>query len=651
MNASITERLKKFSCKTDELKSSIYGIMKEGKFQQLRRNKVLIKNVTTTTKDKFIILDYFRDEKGALYYCCPICTDRKIVESLSENFISENLAKCVHSDTCKILFGDELKVEKIDDDVKHLIEIISNGTNYMVAVHPDPRMNKKSGVVVLTTKTLTPKCLTCSSRGRNACLHIKIHTGKYQQNENDSTDSDDSTELESNEGVEKTLRMKPAQNNKSKKENIVNVFNIKINFIPNLEEEAKNKKIRDTNRFFDDKIVIPKHLGPEDKCESHGRKFAKGRNILWKESTNVVVHHVKEVDTKDIIMLYRPTTPDEETGETCNCKKYFTGSDERLLRVTAANDFETIGRAKVVHLVSYEKLNQFLWQLLMGGEKLDAFLKAENYMKSIFFGAEKSSFHRNILSKAFEIFLHALQFPDFSNFCFECPQELEHGEHAEDYDDIEYHVVDGIQMGCKTNDCKGHIPKEYFEEETNGDELVIGVESEDRTCLNMKKARNIVADMLKDMRNKKKMKETIAKLENIKNKTKGYNKILDCLLLVLKRISKTHTILPDGYMKLLHELKLDTPISALLTPYTSNRELYNHFYDYLKQKKKIFDDPSLTEEFINSFPVIMNIMQSILKNEHGEKEYKNRYLPDDVANLFKEMIKLRKDVKKYSVLL
>ena len=95
-------------------------------------------------------------------------------------------------------------------------------------------------------------------------------------------------------------------------------------------------------------------------------------------------------------MLYRPTIPDEETGEACDCKKFYTGSNERLLRVTPANDFKTIGRAKVVHLVSYEKLNQFLWQLLMGGDKLDAFLKAENYMKSVFFGDEKSSFHRNI---------------------------------------------------------------------------------------------------------------------------------------------------------------------------------------------------------------------------------------------------------------
>ena len=151
---------------------------------------------------------------------------------------------------------------------------------------------------------------------------------------------------------------------------------------------------------------------------------------------------------------------------------------------------------------------------------------------------------------------------------------------------------------------------------------------------------NILSDLLKDVRNKKKVKESLRKLEEI-NKIKGENKILDFLILVLKRISGTHNILPDGYMKLLHELKLDTPISDLLTPYTSNRDLYNQFYDFLKQKKRILDDPSLMEEFINSFPVIMNIIQSILKDEHGENNYKSKYLPEDVANLFKEMIKLR----------
>ena len=38
-------------------------------------------------------------------------------------------------------------------------------------------------------------------------------------------------------------------------------------------------------------------------------------------------------------------------------------------------------------------------------------------------------------------------------------------------------------MGCKTNNAKGPIPKEYFEEDSDGDDLVVGIESKDRTCL------------------------------------------------------------------------------------------------------------------------------------------------------------------------
>jgi hypothetical protein len=155
-----------------------------------------------------------------------------------------------------------------------------------------------------------------------------------------------------------------------------NVFDIKINFIPTQEEETKNRKIRDTNQFCDGNILIPKHLGCDDRCDDHGRKYADGRSILWKESINVVVHHTKEVDTKDIIVLFRPTIADEKTGEKCNCKKFYKGSDERLLRVSSASfDQSNVSRSKVIHFVSYKHLFKFLWQLLMGGEKLDAFIK------------------------------------------------------------------------------------------------------------------------------------------------------------------------------------------------------------------------------------------------------------------------------------
>ena len=76
---------------------------------------------------------------------------------------------------------------------------------------------------------------------------------------------------------------------------------------------------------------------------------------------------------------------------------------------------------------------------------------------------------------------------------------MNEGESEDDFDVYEYHVVDGIQMGCKTNDVKGHLPKEYFEEETDGDDRVRGVEMKDITCLNKQKARNIVSQLLKDI--------------------------------------------------------------------------------------------------------------------------------------------------------
>jgi hypothetical protein len=205
----ITQRMKNFNADVEyksQIESSIFEIMKEGKFQKLRRNKVLIKNTTTKTKDKkFIILDVFQEEKGTLYYCYPICTDRKIVDCLSESFSSELLVTCIHSDVCHILFGNDVGVEIIENDAKSIIEMLANEPTYIVVVHPAPKLSKKAGLVVLTSRTLSPKCLTCSSRGKNSCLHIKIHSGKFKKSLNDSSSdsSSDSTEIVCHVGVEK----------------------------------------------------------------------------------------------------------------------------------------------------------------------------------------------------------------------------------------------------------------------------------------------------------------------------------------------------------------------------------------------------------------------------------------------------------------
>ena len=653
----ITQRFKNFVASKpykSELQSSLFSIMKEGVFFNLKRNKVLIRNTTTKTKDKLIILDVYKNEQKLVYYCCPVCTDKKIVESLTGSFKPESLSSCLHSDVCQILWGNQYIFENGKKDDKSVIEIIKQKPTYMAVVHPPLKTENKSGVVVLTTKTLTPKCLTCCSRGKNFCLHIKIHMDKMKKeaekySDSSSEEDSDETEVESHGDVPKVLRNKKLSSEKVSVDESdqfnpfkfsgskANVFKVQINFIQTEEEESINRKISETNRFFDGEVLIPKYLGRDDICDDHGRSFCSGMNILWRESYNVEIHHTKDVETKDLIVLFRPTVVDPVSGDTCICKRFYTGKSDNLLRVTSASFIQsTRSRAKKLHFVSYELLFKFLGQLIVGGEKMDAFIKANNFMNEIFFGLGKPTMYPKILQKGFEMFMHALVFPEKANFCFQCPQALEDGEIEDSFDDIEYSIVDGIKMGCQTNDAKGHLPKEYFEEEIDGEELVRGVEVKDRTCLNSQKKRDAIVELLKDVENKKKLKQTIKKLENT---TK--DDITDKVITLLKRISKDHACLPKGYYKLFGELKLDTPISALLAAYSSDRKLYSAFYSYLKNQRNLFEDAKQVEDFVNSFPIVMKIIQDILEEENKNESVQNHFLPNDVSDVLKEMIRIR----------
>ena len=479
---------------------------------------------------------------------------------------------------------------------------------------------------------------------------------KEAQEETDSTDSDEIL-LESQKDIIKVLqskRLTPTNNEieaevESTEDDAfnpfkfsgaaANVFNININFLPTRTEEEQNRKISRTNNFFESKILIPPYLGKDDKCELHGREYSPGMNVLWKESSQIEIHHTKIVESNnDILVLYRPTvTEGGDGGEGCNCKKFYTGEGEKLLRVSSASFVQSQkSRAKQIQFVSYELLFRFLGDLLTGGEKLDSFIKSNNFMNEIFFGFEKKSLNPKILQKAFEIFIHALQFPDKSNFCFQCPQELEDDGIEDDYNDVEYSIVDGIQMGCQTNEIKGQLPKEIFEEDTAGEDLVEGVEVKNRTCLNSKSKRDAISDLMSNLENRNMIKRTIKVLESTTQDDMTVK-----IISLLKRLAGRCKILPVGYRRLFDELKLDTPISALLTTYTSDRKLYSLFYKYLKKEVYFFDDAKKVEDFMNSFPVILSIMQDILEEENDGSVLKKPYLPDDVCDIFKEMIKLR----------
>ena len=81
-----------------------------------------------------------------------------------------------------------------------------------------------------------------------------------------------------------------------------------------------------------------------------------------------------------------------------------------------------------------------------------------------------------------------------------CPQELEKGENEDDFNDIEYSIIDGIDMGCQTNDAKGHIKPEYFHEEKIHNMKVHGIEVKDHAFIVLKTNRDTISYLLKNIK-------------------------------------------------------------------------------------------------------------------------------------------------------
>jgi hypothetical protein len=124
-------------------------------------------------------------------------------------------------------------------------------------------------------------------------------------------------------------------------------------------------------------------------------------------------------------------------------------------------------------------------------------------------------------------------------------------------------------MGCRTQDNKSEIKDEYFKEEIVEDITVKGIEAKDRTFLNTKKVRNVISNLLS------KAGDTTALLNAIKSLgAMDLDENARSVLELLNRIASEHKLVPECYLPFLHELQLETPISALLVPYSSDRKIH-----------------------------------------------------------------------------
>ena len=248
-NSMITERFKKLDCPESEKKilhKYLMACLAEGKTFCLKRSRVMI--VEYETKNKFIILDIVRtDDENKQFYMCPKCSDLNFSEFLTSAVPSSAFKSCLHSELCKLVWGDtfEHNLDVEDDDETDLVEVITEEPRYLAVIHPSNKYDKGPGVVTLTSKTLKPKCCVCP--GQNRCVHLTIHLEQYKRGvEGDSTRDKDS----------KRIRMERVQPKNPQKKSIIdpdvldpfqhdgpeaNVFNIKIDFIQTKLKVAKNR--------------------------------------------------------------------------------------------------------------------------------------------------------------------------------------------------------------------------------------------------------------------------------------------------------------------------------------------------------------------------------------------------------------------------
>ena len=185
-----------------------------------------------------------------------------------------------------------------------------------------------------------------------------------------------------------------------------------------------------------------------EKCE-YGHVFSE----LVMESNRPVIHHSKATcDSRDgPLATYMLATGN------CEHVKYFSGTEFGLIRCTVAPMRKSTEK---VHFVSVDLVNEYLATLFgtgSCGKSLDSFVSSKNSLNCDQRGSMR---HIEIqpFRIAFHIYLNALKYdPEIGFGCTKCPTELAKGEHEDDFDDIEIHISDGVDMGCQDNITKGRI--------------------------------------------------------------------------------------------------------------------------------------------------------------------------------------------------
>ena len=281
-----------------------------------------------------------------------------------------------------------------------------------------------------------------------------------------------------------------------------------------------------------------------------------------------------------------------------------------------------------VHFVTYFYLFQYHQQLMSCGTSQNAYADAATKMNSML--DQGQSLDRRVLRKAYEIFIHALNYDMEKAWgCARCPRPLGQDEHELDFDGvIEVHIADGINMGTSAA-LKESM--ELFTEEKVDCPSVRGITAKERTFLAVKSERVMIEKLVASLDggdDRKKISLTCRRISNMK--TKSHN--LELVGNLLNRLKGEQGTLSSGYQLLLDEIWRCTPISQLLA--SNNKQHLKTFESYIQGENDCFATLEGSKSLTEAFPFPVKILRMIQRDESR--------VPADVLEIFQALIDLKR---------
>ena len=282
-------------------------------------------------------------------------------------------------------------------------------------------------------------------------------------------------------------------------------------------------------------------------------------------------------------------------------------------------------------------MNEYLATLFgsgSSGKSLRSFVDAKNSLNCDQRGSTRHiDFYQTRI--AFHIYLNAIKYdPKIGYGCPKCPDELEKDENEEDFDDIECHISDGIDMGCQDNVVKGMVSDDIFRIERTGDQLVRGTDCFERAILPTKTMRISLLECVEMDLKKHWIKSAIYEIGQ-----QPENQRCMAIINLLKFVA-TKSRVDDCYRELLNELAKDSPISIWLPGLES--QSFVTLRSFLNCERNVFEHPQEALCLHENFPFITNMISKIKKLNGGP------FLPQEVSGVFLSMMSLMEDYQALS---